>query len=93
MLRYLFVEEYSIPVPSDRKSTCLCTCSFSDSYPDNMISEHDFLKRSCLAQPDWRAKRVHDRFICKHGRRLFRNHSPWLVLDCSTPLMAIFNRA
>ena len=52
-----------------------------------------FLKRSCLAQPDWRAKRVHDRFICKHGRRLFRNHSPWLVLDCSTPLMAIFNRA
>ena len=42
MLRYLFVEEYSIPVPSDRKSTCLCTCSFSDSYPDNMISEHDF---------------------------------------------------
>ena len=23
MLRYLFVEEYSITVPSDRKSTCL----------------------------------------------------------------------
>ena len=49
-----------------------------------------FLKRYRRAQRAWRAKR--DRFICKRNRRLFHNHSPWLVLDCSAPLMAFFNR-